>query len=302
MGCSVGCEMICIPELIFSEYLSEEKRNIEKAKRAKRQNVAQAVQRTPKPDPLAELDNLVGLRSVKNEVRLMVNYLKVQKARDAAGLATSEQKVHMVFHGNPGTGKTTVARLLSEIYCELGMLTKGHLVETDRSGLVGEYIGQTALKVKSVINQALGGVLFIDEAYALKLDERDFYGSEAIATLLKLMEDHRDELIVIAAGYPREMQSFLDANPGLRSRFNKYLTFEDYTVEELIAIFKQISKERDYDLLPEAEVSLGTLFSSVLESNDRRLGNGRLVRNCLSTQSSINQTGSPHMGASMQFR
>ena len=134
--------------------------------------------------------------------------------------------------------------------------------------------------MKSVVKKAIGGILFIDEAYALKLDEKDFYGSEAIATLLKLMEDHRDELIVIAAGYPREMQSFLDANPGLRSRFNKHLTFEDYTVEELIAIFKQISKERDYDLLPETEASLRILFSSVLESNDRRLGNGRLVRNC----------------------
>ena len=194
------------------------------------------------------------------------------------GLAKSEQKAHMVFYGNPGTGKTTVARLLSEIYCELGMLAKGHLVETDRSGLVAGYIGQTALQVKSVVEKAIGGIR-IDEAYALKLDEKDFYGL-AIATLLKLMEDHRDELIVIAAGYPREMQSFLDANPGLRSRFNKYLTFEDYSVEELIAIFKLISKERDYDLLPETEASLRILFSSVLESNDRRLGNGRLVRNC----------------------
>jgi SpoVK/Ycf46/Vps4 family AAA+-type ATPase len=188
--------------------------------------------------------------------------------------------LHLVFYGNPGTGKTSVARLIAEAYRALGVLSKGHLVETDRSGLVAGYLGQTALKVQQVAAEAMGGVLFIDEAYALAPpDHEDPYGAEAIATLLKLMEDHRGELVVIAAGYPGEMKRLLDSNPGLRSRFGKYFNFADYNPDELRAIFEIFCNKGGYQLSTAAWEKLSAEFRSAYEQRDRTFGNARFARN-----------------------
>ena len=229
---------------------------------------------------LEELDALIGLPGVKSDVAQLANYIKVQQLRRSQGLRTSDIALHMVFYGNPGTGKTTVARQMAKIYQTLGVLSKGHLVETDRSGLVAGYVGQTALKVKEVIERALGGVLFIDEAYALTSGSQggDF-GAEAVDTLLKMMEDHRDDLVVIVAGYTGPMEKFIETNPGLKSRFNKYLIFEDYTPDQLLQIFKVFSGESDYALTSEAEVKLLRSFEEVYANRDETFGNARFARN-----------------------
>lgn len=229
---------------------------------------------------LGELNGLIGLAQVKQDVADLANYIKVQQLRRARGLKSPEISLHMVFHGNPGTGKTTIARLLSKIYKELGVVSKGHLVETDRSDLVAGYVGQTALKVRAVAEKALGGILFIDEAYALKRgeDSQDF-GNEAIETLLKFMEDNRQDLVVIAAGYPVEMKRFLDANPGLQSRFNKALSFPDYAPNELMDIFLRLCKESDYKLREAAQATLSDYFRVAYQNRDSKFGNARLVRN-----------------------
>ena len=186
-------------------------------------------------DPFKELDELIGLVSVKNEVKSLANYVKVQKMREEKGLKTPKMSYHLVFTGSPGTGKTTVARIVARIYKDLGILKKGHLVETDRSGLIGQYVGQTAPRVNAVCDSALNGVLFIDEAYAINQgDNKNDYGDEAVATLLKRMEDDRDRLVVIVAGYTDEMKKFINSNPGLQSRFNRYINFPDYASAELI--------------------------------------------------------------------
>lgn len=232
-------------------------------------------------DPYQELDELIGLNSVKKEVRSLANFVKLQKQREAQGLKTAKVSCHLVFYGSPGTGKTTVARIVGRIYKDLGVLKKGHTVETDRGGLVAKYMGQTALKTDTVIQQALDGVLFIDEAYSLVPEGGggQDYGQEAIATLLKRMEDYRDRLVVIIAGYKDEMQRFIDSNPGLQSRFNRYIDFPDYSGMELADIFKMYMKKNQYTLAPDAEIYLQEQFEYAVAHKDRNFGNARYARN-----------------------
>lgn len=232
-------------------------------------------------DPYKELDDLIGLTKVKEEVRSLANFVKVQKQREKQGLKTAKVSYHLVFYGSPGTGKTTVARIVGRIYKDLGVLKKGHTVETDRGGLVAKYMGQTALKTDTIINQALDGVLFIDEAYSLVPEDGNGsdYGQEAISTLLKRMEDNRDRLVVIIAGYKNEMQRFIDSNPGLQSRFNRYIDFPDYTGLELSDIFKMYMKKNQYTLAADAEDYLKEAFEEVVAHKDRNFGNARYARN-----------------------
>jgi hypothetical protein len=238
----------------------------------------------PLEDLLAELDALVGLERVKTDVRQLINFLKVQKMREEQGMRGLTTSRHLVFYGNPGTGKTTIARLLAQIYRTLGLLRRGHLVETDRGGMVAGYVGQTALKVKEVVERALGGVLFIDEAYALTpVGSGSDFGQEAVETLLKLMEDHRDDLIVIVAGYTERMQEFLDSNPGLRSRFSKHLHFDDYDPSQLTRIFHTFCRKADFALSPAADTELSKIFSLLTTCRDETFGNARLARNLFET-------------------
>lgn len=230
-------------------------------------------------DLMKELNALVGLERVKTEVNQLVNYLKVQQMRLAKGMPALPLSRHIVFYGNPGTGKTTVARLLAQIYRALEILSTGNLVETDRAGLVAGYVGQTALKVKDVVSKALGGILFIDEAYSLSSGDGEDFGREAIETLLKMMEDHRHELVVVAAGYTTKMDEFLSSNPGLRSRFNKFIHFEDYTAEQLKEIFKSFCQKADFTLTPAAEEKLTNVFNGLTAFRDESFGNARLARN-----------------------
>ena len=232
-------------------------------------------------DPYQELDDLIGLGSVKQEVRSLANFVKLQKQREAQGLKTAKVSYHLVFYGSPGTGKTTVARIVGRIYKDLGVLKKGHTVETDRAGLCGEYVGKTGPKTDTVISKALDGVLFIDEAYSLVPEggSGNDYGQEAISTILKRMEDYRDRLVVIVAGYKDEMQRFIDSNPGLQSRFNRYIDFPDYTGMELAEIFKMYMKKNQYTLTPEAEAYLKEQFEYAVAHKDRNFGNARYARN-----------------------
>ena len=231
---------------------------------------------------MAELNGLIGLADVKREVNSLINLIKVRKMRESHGLKVMDMSFHMVFTGNPGTGKTTVARLVAKIYKQLGFLSKGQLIETDRSGLVAGYVGQTAGKVTDVVNSALGGILFIDEAYALarKGMDNDF-GREAIDTLVKLMEDHRDDLVVIVAGYTDEMHDFLTANPGLISRFNKYIDFADYTDDELMDILHMNAKRQGYAVAEAADTVVCDMLTAMTLSERLDFGNARGMRNTL---------------------
>lgn len=231
-------------------------------------------------NPMKELENLIGLSSVKTEITNIYNLVKIQKVRAAKGLNAPDISYHCVFTGNPGTGKTTVARLVAQIYKKLGILSKGHLVETDRSGLVAEYVGQTAVKTNKIIDSALDGVLFIDEAYSLVQNGGgNDYGLEAIATLLKRMEDNRDRLVVILAGYSEEMKQFIDSNPGLQSRFNRYIHFEDYSDEELTLIYEFNLSKFDYRMTDEAAAAIREVMAEAVANKDKNFGNARFVRN-----------------------
>ena len=226
----------------------------------------------------AELNSYIGLEVVKAEVESLINLVKVNKLRREHDLPTQELSLHMVFSGNPGTGKTMIARLMSRIYHSLGILSKGHLVEVDRSGLVAGYVGQTAIKTKEVADKALGGVLFIDEAYALTTRGPQDYGQEAVETLLKSMEDHRDDLVVIVAGYVDLMNDFVRSNPGLESRFNRFLYFPDYSVDEMLAIYEMRCQKAGYQL----EEGAREILRHILEEESRDnigFGNARGVRN-----------------------
>jgi AAA+ superfamily predicted ATPase len=231
-------------------------------------------------EALAELDKLIGLNNIKQEVRTLTNFLKVQKQRQKANLPTTELSLHMVFGGNPGTGKTTVARIVGTIFGSMKILDKGHLVETDRSGLVAEYAGQTGPKTNKKIDEALDGVLFIDEAYTLISSEgEDPFGHEAVQTLLKRMEDDRERLVVILAGYPMEMDILLRSNPGLSSRFSRHLDFEDYTPLELVQIFGLMCEKNQYTLKPVTRAKVIIGFDHLFHRRNRYFGNGRAVRN-----------------------
>lgn len=228
---------------------------------------------------MAQLDSLVGLDDVKKDIKNLMNLVKVRRLRKENGLPSPPMSLHMVFMGNPGTGKTTVARIISGLYAAIGVLEKGQLIEVDRSGLVAGYVGQTALKTQEVIKSALGGVLFIDEAYSLASGGENDFGREAIETILKAMEDHRDELIVVVAGYNGPMEKFINSNPGLQSRFNKYFYFHDYNGEQLLYIFKGQCKKNGYALTEEAEAEAKAMFEELYENRGENFGNGRDVRN-----------------------
>ena len=235
-----------------------------------------------KPRPLAEiqaeLDSLVGLESVKEQVRTQIAFLQIQAERRRHGLADVPTSQHLVFLGNPGTGKTTIARLIAEMYGSIGLLDKGHLVEVDRSGLVGQYVGHTAAKTNRAVKKALGGVLFIDEAYGLSPGgpKGSDFGAEAVETLIKRMEDHRDEFVVIVAGYPRLMEAFLRSNPGLRSRFAREIEFPDYSAVELVQIFEKMARDSEYRLDEDAHATLSDILDRSVRNES--FGNARHAR------------------------
>ena len=259
----------------------EEKKNTPPTATAKPGDGKPAEEELPPPekmeDLMAELDSYIGLGAVKEEVHNLINMVQVYKLRREHDLPTTDMSLHMVFTGNPGTGKTMMARMMARIYRSLGILSKGQLVEVDRSGLVAGYVGQTALKTQKVIEKAMGGVLFVDEAYALNGKSENDFGQEAIDTLLKAMEDHRDDLVVIVAGYTDLMDKFIHSNPGLESRFNRFLLFEDYSLDELMAIFK-MRCGKGYTLSPEAEPLVRDYIAEESAGGDG-FGNARGVRN-----------------------
>ena len=256
---------------------------LESFRRREKEDEKELQEKNSSPDgsmaTIEDLNGLIGLAQVKKEVMAMKNFIEVNRRREQEGMKTPPVSYHCVFTGNPGTGKTTVARIVAGIYKELGILQKGHLVETDRSGLVAEYVGQTAVKTNKVIDTALDGVLFIDEAYSLVGAGNEDFGKEAIATLVKRMEDNRDRLVVILAGYENEMQWFIESNPGLRSRFNRYIHFEDYSADELKQIFLGMLQKYDFTLQTDGEKVLTRHFEMCVFNMGKDFGNARYVRN-----------------------
>jgi Holliday junction resolvasome RuvABC ATP-dependent DNA helicase subunit len=260
----------------FLRYENEHKNNVALTSS---QHIEKVLEKSKLPNGINKLQLLIGLDTVKSTVQELVNITKTGQIQAQVGIKAPTITRHLVFTGSPGTGKTTVARIIGEIYKDLGVLSKGHFIEVDRTGLVGEYLGQTAPKTANVIQSAMGGVLFIDEAYSLvPKDKSDMYGQEAISTLLKMMEDHRDDLVVIVAGYQEEMQRFIQSNPGLKSRFSKSIHFEDYSVKELTRIFQENCRQYGYIVGPETVEALYRLISQ-FEAKIGELGNGRFVRN-----------------------
>lgn len=233
----------------------------------------------PRTDSLKDLENLVGLREVKRTIAEMTAFSLIQNQRNQLQLKTVPNALHMVFKGNPGTGKTTVARILARIFLDIGLLNRGHLVEVERADLVGEYIGHTAQKTREMIKKSLGGIMFVDEAYTLSQGGEKDFGQEAIATMVKAMEDYRENLIVVLAGYSLEMNQFLRSNPGLRSRFPIHITFEDYSYEELFQIALQLFQERDYELTGRSRWRLQQVLLQFCRSKHPYSGNARFVRN-----------------------
>lgn len=232
----------------------------------------------PEEDPMETLDKLIGLGSIKDDVKELTAFVKVQKARQEQGLKSVPVSLHLVFTGNPGTGKTTVARIIAKIYKQIGVLSKGQLVEVDRSGLVAGYVGQTAIKTTEQIKKAMGGVLFIDEAYSLSQKD-DAFGQEAIDTILKAMEDNRKDLVVIVAGYTEPMKKFVESNPGLKSRFNKYIEFPDYSVDELEEIFYMNCQKYDYKVEDDVKHQIRALITSRKMGSIENFANAREIRN-----------------------
>jgi SpoVK/Ycf46/Vps4 family AAA+-type ATPase len=238
------------------------------------------VSNIPLEDLLKELYDLVGLENVKKQVRNLIGFNKIQKMRVDRGLKKSDKTLHMAFLGNPGTGKTSVARIIGKMYKSIGLLSKGHFIEASRTDLIAEYQGQTAIKVKRLVNRAKGGVLFIDEAYSItENDHSDSYGRECLTELTKALEDYRDHLVVIVAGYTDLMEQFFNSNPGLKSRFNTFISFNDYTLEELVEIFNHLCKTNEYVATDKAIEKVNVWLRHKLNQKNENFSNGRLVRN-----------------------
>lgn len=254
---------------------------IENSKKISKGESVESVKEESLEDILGELDRLIGLSNIKRLVKEILAYAEIQRRRKNEGLIASPLVLHMIFKGNPGTGKTTVARYLGKIFKAAGVLEKGHLVEVERADLVGEYIGHTALKVRQQVKLSLGGILFIDEAYSLARGGEKDFGKEAIDALVKAMEDHKDNLILILAGYKEEMNEFLRVNPGLKSRFPIHMDFEDYTIEELMQIAELMVEDKQYVLSKSAKAKMHNILDQKRRIEGEHSGNARLVRNII---------------------